>query len=342
MKENSKRKNSKNISISQDVASNALPVEDDISKEVLQAVLQSSQRLGHRFNRTVRCFDEKPISIGIILPNAWPEFYGLLSKGLQNELVRNRDYKLSAQFRSISNLYSDNEIENALESLIEERVDAVILCPAFVTNYSPYLDKLCENNIPTILLGADLANGKRLASVRVDAYMSGRLAGEFLGGIVPDNKSVAVFIGNKDIMDYSQKVDGFLHELKYSTCKVCGIYETHGEPEVAYHLTKMIIKERHDLGGIFVATGNLATVCECVLEHGLEGKIKIIGTDVFPDIKRFMDKGVMSGIIYQDPVKQGEIAINTLYSYLVDGCECNQSIFIKPSLILKSNLSGYL
>jgi LacI family transcriptional regulator len=330
------------LNISLGTVSKALTGKTGISEETRTMVMDTAKRLGYRVNRLAQSLARNPIVIGIIFPKVWPEFYGYLGQGIQNVLEKMRDYNVIGKYKGISSLFSGDEIRSALDSFIAEGVNAVILCPASVTSCGIYLNKLYENNIPVVILGTDLPDGQRLTCVRVDACMAGRLAGEFMNWVVPENKSIAVFIGNKGMKDHGEKVEGFLQEMQNSTLKICGIYETQDEPEVAYHLTKKIIREIPDLAGIYVATGNSIAVCKCIVEHNLEGKIRIIGTDIFPDIKKYVDDGVINGVIFQNPIKQGELSVRTIYAYLAEGTKCEDNIYVQPQLILRNNITNYL
>lgn len=330
-----------NLNVSVSTVSKALTGKQGISDETRKAVLETARNLGYSVNRLAQSLARNPITIGIIFPKVWPEFYGFLGEGIKNILEKMRDYNLIGKYKSISSLYSGDEIKNALDAFIQEGVNAIILCPASDTGCGVYLDKLYKSRIPVVLLGTDLSEGKRLTCIRVDAHMAGRLAGEFMGWIVPPNKSIVVFIGNKDMKDHCEKVEGFTQELQSTSHRIDGVYETQDEPDVAYFLTKKIIREIPDLGGIFVATGNSIAVCRCIVEHGLEGKIKVIGTDVFPEIKKYVEERVIQGVIFQDPVKQGELAVRTVYSHLAEGKECDKNIFVQPRLILRNNISNY-
>jgi LacI family transcriptional regulator len=330
------------LNISLGTVSKALTGKTGISEETRKTVIDTAKRLGYRVNRLAQSLARNPIVIGIIFPKVWPEYYGYLGQGIQNVLEKMSDYNVIGKYKRISSLFSGDEISSAIDSFIAEGVNAVILCPASVTGCGVYLNKLYENNIPAVILGTDLPDGQRLTCVRVDATMAGRLAGEFMNWIVPENKSVVVFIGNKDMKDHGEKVVGFLQEVQGKTLKIGGIYETQDEPEVAYHLTKKIIRELPDLAGIYVATGNSIAVCKCIVEHALEGKIRVIGIDIFPDIKKYVDEGVMNGVIFQNPINQGELAVKTIYAYLAEGLSCEDNIYIQPQLILRNNITNYI
>ncbi len=330
------------LNVSLSTVSKALTGKSGISEDTRQAVNDTARRMGYYVNRLAQSLARNPINIGILVPDVWPEFYGYLKLGIGQVLETLRDYRVSGKYKGISNLYAREEIIEALKYFLQERMDAVIICPAFEKGYGEYLDMLQENGIPVVILGNNLTEGKRLTCVRIDSNMAGQMAAEYMRWLVPKDKSVAVFIGNKDMDDHREKVEGFNSEVLRNPYKIEGIYETQDEPEVAYHITKKLIKERPDLGGIYVATGNSVAVCRCIMDHHMEESIKVIGTDIFPEMEKYVDEGIIQGIIFQNPVKQGKIAVKTIYGYLTSGEKCNDDILIYPQLVLRNNFKKYL
>lgn len=330
------------LGISVGTVSKALTGKKGISEETRKAVLDTAKSLGYRVNRVAQSLARNPICIGILAPSVWPEYYGSLQKGIQKELNMLHDGNVMSIYKYVSSLYSGEEVMDAIEELIDEGIDAIIICPAFDASYIDCLNRLEQLNIPVALLGTDLPGGKRLTCVRSDAKTAGRLAGEFMKYLISQNSTAVVLIGNKDMQDHKEKADGFMQELKEDCYKLGNVYETQDEPEVAYYLTRKILREIPDIGGIYIATGNSAAVCKCIVEHNMVGKIKVIATDIFSDIEDYIEQGVINGLIYQDPIRQGEIAVMTIYKYIAERKLCKQDILVRPQLVLRSNFRSYL
>ena len=159
---------------------------------------------------------------------------------------------------------------------------------------------------------------------------------------MPKGSMAVVLIGNKDMQDHKEKANSFIQELEKDNYKVGYVYETQDEPEVAYYLTCKVLREIHDIGGIYVATGNSVAVCKCIAEHNMAGKVKVIATDIFPDIAVYVEQGIIHGLIYQDPVTQGRIAVKVIYEHLTQRKVCEQNIFVQPQLVLRSNFRSFL
>ncbi|MEW5816794.1 MAG: substrate-binding domain-containing protein [Spirochaetota bacterium] len=54
-------------------------------------------------------------------------------------------------------------------------------------------------------------------------------------------------------------------------------------------------------------------------EHGLVGKIKIVGPDISPEIRKYIENKTITAEIYQNPILQGYSAVKILEQYLQTG-----------------------
>jgi LacI family transcriptional regulator len=328
-----------NVSIS--TVSKALSGKSGVSEEMRSNILKTAKKLGYHVNRVAQGLSRKTIKIGVIMPKVWNEFYGAFKKGIEIYLKDMVDFNIEARYKYVSNLYTCDEYIEAINYFLKENMNGIILCPSYNNSYCKYVDSLNENNIPVVILGSDLPCGKRLCCVREDSILAGKMAAEVMKWIIPKNKKIAVFIGNKDMSDHSEKVNGFMNEYARLD-EVIGVYETQDDPDVAYHITNKLIFDRPELGGIYVATGNSLSVCKCIEENNMNDNVNIIATDIFLELEKYVIDNIVKGIIFQDPILQGELAIKTLYKYLVFKDYCEPNILIRPQLILKNNFSLYL
>jgi LacI family transcriptional regulator len=331
----------KELNISVGTVSKALSEKNGVSNEMREKINYTAKKMGYHVNRVAQSLSRKQLKIGIVMPSLWPEYYGCLKKGIDKFLSNMADYNITAQYRFVSSLYSSTEYIDVLDSFIQQKMNGVIICPAFISDYSDHINVLSEKNIPVVILGSDLPSGNRITCVREDSCLAGKLAAEIMKWIVGENETVAVFIGNKDMSDHREKVNGFLGEFCSNTAGIVNIYETQDDPEVAYILTKKVIKDNPVIGGIYVATGNSISVCKALEDNNCVDRVSIIATDIFPELAEYVKKGVIRGLIFQDPVKQGKIAIESLYRYLVFRDPCDNEILIRPQLIIRNNFDVY-
>ncbi len=327
------------LKLSIGTVSRALANKSGVKDETRALVNDAANRMGYKMNRVAQSMARKPIVLGIIIPRAWKYHYGMLELGIKRELRTLIDYNIRGVFKYISGLHECEQVEEATESCIKEGIDLVILCPSFDKAYERSLDRFNEAGIPVILLGTDVAGGNRISCVSTDSRLSGNIAGEFMGHLLERGRRCAVLIGNKDMQEHKEKVEGFVEWFPYGNDYI-GAFETQDEPELAFRITRKICEDYDDMGGIYVATGNSLAVCDCLREMGKEKTVKLIVTDVFHEIKENVEVGAVNAVIYQNQIKQGAEAARQAFEH-VSGNNCKSKILVTPQLVLKSNIDYF-
>ena len=324
--------------------SKALSGRSGVSEETRTLVLETAQNMGYRVNRLAQSLSRSDILIGVIAPALWPEYYGPLLRGIEIELKDLQDYRISAVYQRVSDLYSSADIVDALHKLVDARVNAIILCPNFACGFNEELDRIAQMNIPIVILGNSLRDAKALVCIRPNSLLAGKVAGEYMSHLLAPGKSAVIFIGNKNLDDHMERVHGFCSYpgIASNSNITSNVFETLDEPDVAYAITQKILRERRDVGGIYVATSNSIAVCECIRSNGMNGAVKVIGTDAFADMRPLFAENLLQGVLFQDPVHQGKLAVRVLFDYLTIKKEYPPEILINPQLVLSSNFSCYL
>jgi LacI family transcriptional regulator len=330
----------KELDVSLGTINKALNNKPGLSEETRERILKVADNLGYKVNRVAQSLARNTIQIGIIIPDTWPEYYTYLKEGINQELERLSDFNILGKYYTVPSLQSGKESIMALNHCVRDGMDAVILCPLYYTDYSTSLNDLYQKNIPVVVLGSDISDVNKLCSVRVDAYKAGRLAAEFMGWIAEKEKSIAVFIGNKDVSDHKDKVDGFLDESKKQPYGIVSIFETHDDPEIAQFMASKLVRENSDLGGIYIATGNSISVCKYLSENNIKN-VRIIVTDIFKEMVGYVNQNIIHGMIFQDQIAQGGAAVRVIYDKLVRNIEEKETIFIQPQIVLRNNSEGY-
>lgn len=325
------------LGISVGTVSKALSGKIGVRAELRADILKKAKELSYSVNRVAQSLARKAITIGIVYPVVWSEFYGKIIDGMKEALGVLRDRNVTGCFITFSSLYSAEEISNIINSLIEEHADLVVLCPASVTKLGDCIERLNIANIPLILVGNDIESVNRLACVRVNAVTAGRIAAELMNYVTPAGSEMVVLLGDKEMIEHKEKVSAFEAGLEDGR-RLRFTFETQDEPDVAAFITRKAVKDFPGLGGIYVATGNSLAVCEVLAEYDPAGRIKVIATDLFDEIIPYIKDRRILGVIFQDPIRQGREAIQLGYRILTERMPADNSLLISPSLILRSNL----
>jgi len=130
---------------------------------------------------------------------------------------------------------------------------------------------------------------------------------------------------------------GFRQECRGG--KIAAVLEAHESAEESYRKTCSLISLHPDLQGIYVSTVNCLPVCRALKENKRAGHIRLITTDLFPEMAPYFQRGTIQASIYQDPYLQGQTAVRVLIDFLLHKTEMPETHFLNPGIVLRSNLA---
>ncbi len=309
--------------------------------ETRQAVQEAARRLGYRPNRIAQTLVRRPITLGVIYPRGyWPSYYGPLLAAVRQGVEAMEDHHVRADFRPVASPRSAAAYQRAIFQLLEEKVDALVLCPGPVDPPGAAWERIAQSKIPLALLGNDITAAVRLTCVTNDSARCGRLAAELLGKIAP-GRPLAAIVGSLELADHAEKVGGFEAEAAELGLPLAGVYQSQDDPALTYPLTRRLLAEHPDLGGLYIGTDNGAEVCRCLWESGLGGKVAVVATGTFPEIGDYLRKKVVQFTFFQNMPKQGATVVEVLARHLLDGRVPPPLIRIPPCIVAESNLELY-
>jgi LacI family transcriptional regulator len=183
-----------------------------------------------------------------------------------------------------------------------------------------------------------------LASISADAATSGSIAAELLGMALQCEGPVAIVTGDLNTFDHGEKLRGFAATLATIAphLTLMPAIESHESPREAYRGTLALLRRRTKPIGIYINTANSVPVLRAIDENGMCGRVKLITTDLFPELVPFIESGKILATLYQRPFTQGKLAFETLCRFLVEGVQPEPITRLAPHIILRSNLHLFL
>ena len=163
---------------------------------------------------------------------------------------------------------------------------------------------------------------QRLCYVGADSYLEGRACGEAMGHAIGGKGQVAIFVGSFDVTAHELRRKGFQSRLReeYPEIQVVDVVESHDSPQESYACTQALLKRHPDLTGIYVAEGaSPSGAARAVVEAAAAGRIKIIGHDLVNETMQYVQRGVITATLGQDPFAQGYEPVIHLFNCLVAG-----------------------
>jgi LacI family transcriptional regulator len=311
-----------------------------ISDATRKKVLAIATKLEYRPNAAARILSvgRAQFRIGVCIPKEIHFFYDQMRAGIFDETRRTHGLGVEIVYRPVRNL-GEGEAEHVAK-LADEGVNAIVVVPGDPKSVSPAVNRAERAGVRVICVTTDAPRSRRSSVVCVDPELSGRLAAELMAKFVEPGSSVAMLTGMLTAEEHRLKAQGF-REGFAKDCpggKTVAVLEAHESAPESYRKTRRLMAEHPDLAGIYVSTVNSLPVCRALQDAGRADRVKLIATDVFPEMLPHFRRGTICASIYQDPYLQGQTAVRLLVDQWLHGTPIPPSHFLNPVVVLRTNL----
>lgn len=334
---------SKELGVSTATINRALNNKPKVSEEMRRRVMETADRMGYKPSRTASSLSRKPIKIGIIIYNTIYSFIQNVEQGAKKAFDHLVDYKVSGDIVIVDTFTQKEKIAQIAMEMVAKRYDGIVIVPPTIeTEYDDLLDELKVKGIVVGTAVSDLSVAKRDFSVRNNGIVAGRMAAQTLHWLAGD-APVALITGYRDSTVHRETIEGFLQYVDSNPLNFAGIYEHRDDPELAYYLAGQVIRERPDIRGLYFGSANSVTFCNRLIELDRIKEMKIVTSDIFPEIADFINKGIIQATIFQNPFEQGRVVIEKIYEMIISGKKPKDDIiYLSPQVVTKSNLELFL
>ncbi|MBQ6902676.1 MAG: LacI family DNA-binding transcriptional regulator [Oscillospiraceae bacterium] len=330
------------LHISLSTVHKALTGKPGVSEARRAEVLALAKELGYVVNSAAQSLARKNITLAIILPRSWQEYFSELKCGMENEIAALSECKVNGLFFFITEKTTTEEICTWVRDI---SADLIIVCSSIAAISKTILRATEKTNLPVFRVGGGVNNPNSICDITVDAPLSGKLAADFFACTTNKKIRAAVFTGSLEIAIHKSKVESFSERIASYGGDVISVCETDDNEDNAKNEVKRLFENFPDVNCIYISTSTSKSVCRYIEENGLSGKISVIGTDVFPELQNYIKLGVMQATIYQNQEKVGRYAVRSAYEYLntknsygSSVKEIERNILISPKLLLRANI----
>jgi len=310
-----------------------------INPSTRQRILKIATQIGYSPNLAARALSiaRANVRIGVCIPREIHFFYDQMWGGILDEERRASHLGIQFVHRPVHAL-GERDTE-AFEDLVSQKVDGIILTAGNPAGLTPLINQAEENDIRVVCVSTDAPLSQRSSIVCVDPTLNGGLAGELISKIVPGGSQVAIVAGMLSAEDHRKKADGFMQAVqKYSVgTEIVEVIEGHEDETESFQKTSDLLTRFPNLAGLYVNTVNCLPVCQALVQRGLAGRVKLVATDLFPEMAVHLERGTITASIYQHPFRQAQIAVRVLADYLTNKTELTPCVHLSPGVIMASN-----
>jgi LacI family transcriptional regulator len=311
-----------------------------IKEATRHRILQIARQIGYTPNLAARALAVAKASarVGICIPREIHFFYDQLWNGILDESHRVEQLGVTFINRPVHALGEGDT--QAFKELLESGVAGIILTAGNPKGLTPLINEAEENGVRVVCVSTDAPESRRSSIVCVDPSLNGSLAGELMGKLVPCGSKVAVVAGMLTAEDHRKKTDGFSEAFPCHCAggEVASVIEGHEDEDESFQKTFDLLGKIPNLAGLYVNTVNCLPVCRALGARGLAGKVKLITTDLFAEMAQYFQKGTITASIYQQPHRQGQIAVRLMIDSLTNKTHFPPAVHLSPGVVMSSNL----
>lgn len=320
----------------------ALNEKPKVSMETRKAVLAAAQEMGFKPNTLARSLARKKIKLAVIAFTSFPEFHSSFLRGAQDAYAELEDYNIQVEYFSYEKGDSnspegDAYLNKTLEHVAQAGFDGLLVCAKRTETFK----LLKEKSICVATAVTDIDRDLRKFCIRYNGRVAGKMAAELLWMNMDHSKKVAIASGLKGQGIHAEIEEGFFEQMNITPLNVAEVYYNLDNVQQAYTATNELLDKYADIGGIYVNSFNSSGVLKSIMEHGMGGKITVITSDIYDELRNYIEQGVVIASIFQDQYAQGKIGLKMLYQTIAEDVEVDDTILINPQIILRSNMALY-
>lgn len=292
------------------------------------------------------------VSLGSFAATGDKKTIGLVNINLQ-ALFFNQVYdgaKKAAQETNVNLIHIDPTSDiakqiNGIETLIQQKVDAIILLAIDVNAVLPVIEDAKKAGIPVIAIDAKVKVPPATCFIGVDNYGAGVQAGEFTANYIKKNmggKAKVGIVGALNSFIQNQRRDGFLKAIqKEKDIEIVGTVDGQNVQEVAMSAAENLVTANPSMNIIY-STGEPALIgaVAAIKAGGYENKVKIVGWDLHKQVIQGIDEGFVVGVVQQNPYEEGYQAVFTALK-LNAGEKIPEETLIPITIVTKENVDKY-
>jgi LacI family transcriptional regulator len=329
----------RHLGISIGTVDRALHARPGISPKTRAKVLKAAEKLNYKPNVAARTLKlNRRLRIGIHLPHQITSFFDPLREGIRAAASTMVGVSLDLDFRTYPHM-GKGDLE-LLEADVGRHYDGLILTPGDPAKFDPLIRRLAAQGTPVVCVASDAPRSGRLASISVDAAISGGIAAELFARTLQKPANVAVITGDLSTQDHAEKLKGFAATLATIAphLSLLPALETHERPKDASRETLALLQRKGRPGAIYISTANSLPVLRALEEQKALDNTLVVATDLFPELIPFLESGRILATLYQRPSTQGKAAFEALIRYLLEGIAPEPITRFAPHIVLRSNL----
>lgn len=332
----------KRLNVSTASVTRALNDLPKVGEQKRKLIIETAKEMGYSANKLAVSLSRKQVKIAVLLYASIENFYKKIHQGIEEAYSSLVDFNIQRDMYILNTqINSDKECVNVIEEIGRKNYDGALIHSIHDNQcITGAVQQLQKKKIPICTINTDLSLNKKHYSVMSNANIAGKMAAELLDWSVR-NRKICFFMGGKEAKVLDTLNDSFIKEAASRKLNIIDQFCDDDSLQKAYENVDIMLKEHPDVGGIYVNSAISYAVCNRLIELKKIHKMKIITSDLLPDIIKYLKKGMIQATIYQNPFMQGKLGFQNLYRVIGERAKIDEQIYVTPIVLTKSNVDLY-
>lgn len=281
----------------------------------------------------------------------------MVSKGYQHEFWKTvelgaktagKKYNVDVNFIGPEKESEVGKQVGMVENGINKKVDIIALAALDENALFPVAKKAIDRGIEIVTFDSNIRGGIEKSFIATNNKVAAAKAGKFLAKQINYNGKVAIISHNAGTSTAIEREKGFREELKkYPHIKILNTQFSEGDKSKALSIAQDLMLANPDLKGIFGTNEGAAVgAARAVEEKQAQDRVVLVGFDSSEDEIKYIKKGVMKGLVTQNPYMIGyktiEVAVKVLKNEKVEKRIDTGSILVTKDNINEKSIQEIL
>lgn len=282
--------------------------------------------------------DNKKIKIGFINTNLSNEFQVYMKNAAEAKAK-----ELGVEFVGLDGQGDAAKQISQAESLISQKVDAIVMAPTDSNACAPVVDKAVAANIPIIIVNSLVSNiDKATAYVGSNDVEAGTIEMQYVADVLKGKGNIVMMHGPMGNSAEVQRTEGIKQILgKYPDIKLLSEQSANWDRAQGMALMENWMQAKLDVNCVVAQNDEMGIgAYNAIQAAGKQDKIKVIGIDAIPDALKAVEEGKFIATVFQDAKGQGAKAIEVA-NMVASGKTVEKKYLIPFQLVTKDNLANF-
>lgn len=329
-----------NVSIA--TVSRAFTPNSKLSKSKRELVLKTAQEMGYTPNNMASRLSQSTIHIGVLIYGYMSVYDNEIIAGIESAYREMHGFKVVCDIRRLYD--ADATMEDALavlDDFKQKQYRGVMISKLPGDVVTEKIEELYDAGIETVIFDADIPQSKRLFVSMNNIDVATNMVAQMFSMILPEEQRKIVLFNCRDQEELTSLFIRHAQENNIEVAAIERLRLRNSEAVLQENMERIgkVLTEHDDIRGAYVSCANCIPVCNYIVSHHLEKKIRLITSDFFAEMRPYFLNGVIDASIYQNPFSQGSEAFKSLYYYLAEKKKPVEQLLVHPQIIMRSNMN---